>query len=68
MGAFATSGSGVAVSMVASVVMRAKCVVVRGEMVGLEDVTGMVVMMASKAFVSASRSVGERGGVGGFSM
>ena len=65
VGAFATSGSDAVVSLLRSVVIRAKCVVGKGETVGLEDVTGMVGMMTLKAFVSASKSVGERAGVVG---
>ena len=64
VGALASSVSAVVVLSGVSVVMRAKCWVVRDDVVGFEDATGRVVMMASNALVSASRSVGERDALG----
>ena len=45
-------------------VIRAKCGVAAGEEVWMWEETGMEVMMVSNAFVSASKSVGERDGLG----
>ena len=49
VGALATSGSVAVVSVVTSVVIRAKCGVGEEGTVNVEGVTGMEVMMASNA-------------------